>query len=63
LRRAATTREEDEGLKEAMAARVRQHPGKMALRKQPVGHPSGRLSAGLATPDLTMKKLGSVRAD
>lgn len=47
------TREENEGLMEAMAARVQQHPEKMRLRKalveHPFGTPSGRSSRSATT--------------
>jgi transposase len=57
------TREEDEGLMEAMAARVKAHPEKMALRKQLVEHPFGTIKRWFGYTYFLMKGLEQVRGE
>jgi transposase len=57
------TREENEGLMEAMAARVKAHPEKMALRKQLVEHPFGTIKRWFGYTYFLMKGLERVRAE
>jgi hypothetical protein len=57
------TREEDEHLMEAMAARVQQHPEKMALRKQLVEHPFGTLKRWFGYTYFLVKGLDKVRTE
>ena len=57
------TREEDEGLMEEMARRVKAHPRKMALRKQLVEHPFGTLKRWFGYTYFLVKGLEKVRAE
>ena len=57
------TREEDEGLMEAMAARVKAHPEKMALRKQLVEHPFGTIKRWFGYTYFLVKGLEQVRGE
>lgn len=57
------TREEDEGLMEAMAARVQAQPQKMKLRKALVEHPFGTIKRGFGYTYFLMKGLENVRAE
>ena len=62
-RRAVITREENEGLMEAMAARVKAHPEKMALRKQLVGHPFGTIKRWFGYIYFLVRGLERVRGE
>lgn len=57
------TREQDEGLMEAMAARVKAHPEKMALRKQLVEHPFGTIKRWFGYTCFLVKGLDGVRGE
>jgi transposase len=57
------TREEDEGLMEAMAARVRAHPEKMRLRKALCEHPFGTLKRWFGYSYFLVKGLAKVRCE
>ena len=57
------TREEDEGLMDAMAARVKAHPEKMRLRKALVEHPFGTLKRWFGYTYFLVKGLEKVRAE
>jgi transposase len=57
------TREEDEHLMEAMAARVQQHPAKMKLRKALVEHPFGTIKRWFGYAHFLMKGLDKVRGE
>jgi transposase len=57
------TREEDEHLLEAMAARVRAHPEKMRLRKALCEHPFGTLKRWFGYTYFLMKGLAKVRCE
>jgi hypothetical protein len=57
------TREEDEHLMEAMAARVQAHPEKMALRKQLVEHPFGTIKRWFGYTHFLVKGLEAVRGE
>lgn len=57
------TREENEGLMEEMAARVQQHPEKMALRKALVEHPFGTIKRWFGYTCFLVKGLEKVRAE
>jgi transposase len=57
------TREEDEDLMDAMAARVQAQPHKMALRKQLVEHPFGTIKRALGYTYFLVKGLDMVRAE
>jgi transposase len=57
------TREEDEGLMEAMAARVAAHPEKMRLRKGLVEHPFGTIKRWFGYTYFLVKGLEKVRAE
>jgi len=57
------TREEEEGLMEAMAARVAAHPEKMKLRKQLCEHPFGTLKRWFGYSYFLVKGLAQVRCE
>jgi hypothetical protein len=57
------TREEDEGVMEAMAARVRAHPEKLRQRKALVEHPFGTLKRWFGYTYFLVKGLEMVRAE
>jgi transposase len=57
------TREENEGLMEAMAARVKAHPEKMRLRKALVEHPFGTIKRWFGYTHFLVKGLEMVRAE
>jgi transposase len=57
------TREENEGLMEAMAARAKAHPEKMALRKALVEHPFGTIKRWFGYTYFLVKGLEKVRAE
>ena len=57
------TREEDEGLMEAMAQRVKAHPEKLALRKQLVEHPFGTIKRWFGYTHFLVKGLENVRGE
>jgi transposase len=57
------TRAEDEGLMEAMAARVKAHPEKMALRKALVEHPFGTIKRWFGYTHFLVKGLEKVRGE
>jgi len=57
------TREEDEGVMEAMAARVKAQPEKMALRKALVEHPFGTIKRWFGYTYFLVKGLEMVRAE
>jgi len=57
------TREEDEGLMDAMAARVAAHPEKMKSRKALVEHPFGTIKRALGYTYFLVKGLDMVRAE
>jgi transposase len=57
------TREENEGLMEEMAARVKAHPEKMALRKQLVEHPFGTIKRWFGYTYFLVKGLENVRGE
>ena len=57
------TREADEGLMEAMAARVAAHPEKMKLRKQLCEHPFGTLKRWFGYRYFLVKGLEKVRCE
>ena len=57
------TREENEGLMEAMAARVKAHPEKMALRKALVEHPFGTIKRWFGYTYFLVKGLDKVRGE
>lgn len=57
------TREEDEALMEAMAARVAAHPEKMKLRKQLCEHPFGTLKRWFGYGYFLVKGLEKVRCE
>src|SRR5262245_48951478 len=57
------TREEDEALMEAMAARVAAHPEKMKLRKQLCEHPFGTLKRWFGYSFFLVKGLAPVRCE
>jgi transposase len=57
------TREEDEGLMEAMAARVQAQPRKMTLRKQLVEHPFGTIKRWFGYTYFLVKGLEKVRGE
>jgi hypothetical protein len=57
------TREEDEGLMEAMAARVAAQPGKMKLRKALVEHPFGTIKRWFGYTYFVVKGLDKVRTE
>jgi len=57
------TREENEGLMEEMAARVKAQPQKMALRKQLVEHPFGTIKRWFGYTYFLVKGLENVRAE
>ena len=57
------TREEDEAVMEAMAARVQAHPEKMQLRKQLCEHPFGTIKRFFGYSYFLMKGLAKVRCE
>ncbi len=57
------TREQDEAVMEAMAARVKAHPEKMQLRKQLCEHPFGTIKRFLGYTYFLMKGLVKVRCE
>jgi transposase len=57
------TREQDEALMEAMAARVAAHPEKIKLRKQLCEHPFGTIKRFFAYTHFLLKGLVKVRAE
>jgi hypothetical protein len=57
------TREQDEGVMEAMAARVRAHPEKLRLRKQLCEHPLGTMKRFLGYTHFLLKGLVKVRGE
>ncbi len=57
------TREADEGLMEAMAARVKAHPEKLRLRKQLCEHPFGTLKRWFGYSYFLVKGLEKVRSE
>src|SRR6185437_2897581 len=57
------TREENEHLMEAMAARVKAQPQKMKLRKQLCEHPFGTIKRALGYDHFLLKGLEKVRAE
>jgi transposase len=57
------TREENEGLMEAMALRVQAHPQKMQLRKQLVEHPFGTIKRWFGYTYFLLKGLDKVRCE
>ena len=57
------TREEDEALMEAMAARVAAHPEKMRLRKALCEHPFGTLKRWFGYTYFLVKGLAKVRCE
>lgn len=57
------TREEDEGLMDAMAARVAEHPERMKARKALVEHPFGTIKRALGYTYFLVKGLAMVRAE
>ncbi len=57
------TREQEEGLMEAMAARVAAHPEKMKLRKQLCEHPFGTLKRWFGYSYFLVKGLEKVRCE
>ena len=57
------TREQDEALMEAMAARVKAHPEKMKLRKQLCEHPFGTIKRFFGYTYFLVKGLNKVRAE
>ena len=57
------TREENEGLMEAMAARVKAHPEKMRLRKALVEHPFGTIKRWFGYTHFLVKGLDGVRGE
>lgn len=57
------TREEDEDLMDAMAARVAAHPQKMKLRKALVEHPFGTIKRWFGYTHFLVKGLDMVRAE
>ena len=57
------TREQDEGVMEAMAARVAAHPEKMKLRKQLCEHPFGTLKRWFGYTYFLVKGLEGVRCE
>jgi transposase len=57
------TREEDEALMEAMAARVAAHPEKMKLRKQLCEHPFGTIKRWFGYTYFLVKGLEAVRCE
>ena len=57
------TREENEALMEAMAARVKAHPEKMHLRKQLCEHPFGTIKRWFGYTHFLMKELDKVRTE
>jgi transposase len=57
------TREENEGLMEAMAARVKAHPEKMRLRKALVEHPFGTIKRWFGYTYFLVKGLDKVRTE
>src|SRR2546425_9784154 len=57
------TREADEGLMEAMAARVAAHPEKMRLRKALCEHPFGTLKRWFGYSYFLVKGLEQVRCE
>ena len=57
------TREQDEAVMEAMAARVRAHPEKLKLRKQLCEHPFGTIKRFFGYTYFLMKGLTKVRAE
>jgi transposase len=57
------TREEDEALMEAMAARLKAHPEKMKLRKQLCEHPFGTIKRWFGYTHFLLKGLEKVRTE
>ena len=57
------TREEDEGVMEAMAARVKAQPEKMKLRKQLCEHPFGTIKRWFGYSYFLVKGLEKVRCE
>ena len=57
------TREQDEAVMEAMAARVQAHPEKMKLRKQLCEHPFGTIKRFFGYTHFLMKGLAKVRTE
>jgi hypothetical protein len=57
------TREENEGVMEAMALRVQAHPQKMQLRKQLVEHPFGTIKRWFGYTYFLLKGLDKVRCE
>ena len=57
------TREENEALMEAMAARVKAQPQKMALRKQLAEHPFGTIKRWFGYTHFLLKGLEKVRCE
>ena len=57
------TREEDEGLMDAMAARVQQHPEKLRQRKALVEHPFGTIKRWFGYTYFLVKGLENVRTE
>ncbi len=57
------TREQDEAVMEAMAARVKAHPEKLKLRKQLCEHPFGTIKRFFGYTYFLMKGLAKVRAE
>ena len=62
-RQRTITREENEGLMEAMAARVQAHPEKMRLRKALVEHPFGTIKRWFGYTYFLVKGLEKVRGE
>jgi len=57
------TREDNEELMEAMAARLKREPGKYALRKQLAEHPFGTIKRWLGYDHFLLKGLAKVRTE
>jgi len=57
------TREENESLMEAMAARMRAQPGKFKLRKLPAEHPFGTIKRWFGYTHFLLKGLAKVRCE
>jgi hypothetical protein len=57
------TREDNEALMEAMAARMKREPGKYALRKQLAEHPFGTIKRWLGYDHFLLKGLPKVRTE
>lgn len=57
------TREEDEGVMEAMAERIKAHPEKMKLRKALCEHPFGTIKRWFGYTYFLLKGLDKVRCE